>query len=217
MKCDSLATTPKRREPILSERNLFQRLRRALKADLFSPAQLQELEQLKVGAPQPGDDRGKSLLNEVRQLGYYPKETKANPSESKLARRLRAAFNKEWFKQDQLEELQQLREQSVHPRMAARPAEFMQAAEEPPDPREGFADVAENSLEQDLLILASGQQTRALLKGLKRYRDFIAECAAAKTDFCLKHKDRILKAAETPPSRGNDQQASVYRMQRQIC
>ena len=41
-----------------SERNLAVRLRRARKDNVFSPAQLQELEQLKAGAPQPGDDRG---------------------------------------------------------------------------------------------------------------------------------------------------------------
>ena len=63
---------------------------------------------------------------------------------------------------------------------------------------EGFADVAENALHQDLLILASGQRTRSLQKRLKRYRDFIADPAAAKTDFCLKYKSRILKVAETP-------------------
>ena len=43
-----------------SERKLCRTLQRALKAELFSPAQLQELEQLKAGAPQLGDDRGSS-------------------------------------------------------------------------------------------------------------------------------------------------------------
>jgi len=86
-----------------------------------------------------------SLLNEVRQLGYYPKETRANPVECSLAMRLRRALQHKCFNQAQLEELQQLREQSVHPREAARSMELLQAAEEPPDPMEGFADVAESS------------------------------------------------------------------------
>ena len=151
----------------------------------------------RVGATQP-DAKATELMDEVRRLGHYPKETKSNPSESKLARKLRKALKDEWFNQAQLDELQHLRQQSVHPREAARSMELMQAAEEPPDPMEGFADVAENSLEQDLLILASGQRTRAFSKRLKRYRDFIADPSAEKTDFCLKYKDRILKVAATP-------------------
>ncbi len=49
-----------------------------------------------------------------------------------------------------------------------RSTELPEAAEQPPDPMEGFADVAENRLEQDLLILSSGQRTRQLLKRLKQ-------------------------------------------------
>ena len=115
-----------------------------VKADLFSPAQLQELEQLKrgVGFAQPETDRvgaTTELLDEVRRLGHYPKETRANPSESKLARKLRNALNDKCFNQAQREELQQLREQSVHPREKARSMELLQSAEESPDPMEGFA------------------------------------------------------------------------------
>ena len=51
---------PKETRANPSESKLAKKLRTALKDDVFSPAQLQELEQLKAGAPQLGDDRGSS-------------------------------------------------------------------------------------------------------------------------------------------------------------
>ena len=50
--------------------------RKALEDELFSPAQLQELEQLKLGAAagQPGELQPEKLLDEVRRLGHYPTE-----------------------------------------------------------------------------------------------------------------------------------------------
>jgi len=58
---------------------------------------LEELQQLRE------QSLGESLLNEVRQLGYYPKETRANPVECSLAMRLRRALQHKCFNQAQLE------------------------------------------------------------------------------------------------------------------
>ena len=74
---------------------------------------------------------GESLLNEVRQLGYYPQETRANPVQGSLARRIRISLQRKCFNQAQLDELQQLRLQSVHPREAARSMERLQARSHP--------------------------------------------------------------------------------------
>ena len=62
---------------------------------------------------------------------------------------------------------------------------------------EGFADEAENRLDQDLLQLASGNRTRDLQRRLKKYQNFIAAADTANTEFALKYKERILNAATT--------------------
>ena len=38
-------------------------------------------------------------------------------------------------------------------------AQLLEAAQEPPNPMEGFADEAENRLDQDLLLLVNGDHT----------------------------------------------------------
>ena len=95
-------------------------------------------------------------------------------------------------------ELKSLEEESVHPLDVARSTRLIEEAEQPPDPMEGFADVAQNRLDQDLLILASGERTRPLLRRLKQYKDFVNNPAAQGTDFTSRYKGRILQAAETP-------------------
>jgi len=184
-----------------AEDNLAQRLAKAIKRDALSAAQKDDLKEIQnaaasSGAPQPTGQT--QLLSEVRELGHYPRESKSNPTECRLALRLRRAIKRGSLAPAELTELEGMRERAVHPNDLARSAQLIEEAEQPPNPMEGFADVAENRLEQDLLILASGQRTRALLRRLKRYRDFIADPAAAKTDFCLKYKDRIKKVADTP-------------------
>ena len=76
----------------------------------------------------------------------------------------------------------------MHPSDATRSTELADAAEQPPVPMEGFADVADSSLDPDLLTLASGQRSSALMKRLKHYRSFIAYPEAASTDFCLQYQ-----------------------------
>ena len=67
---------------------------------------------------------------------------------------------------------------------------------------EGFADEADNRLDQDLLQLASGNRTRDLQRRLKKYQNFIADADTANTEFALKYKERILNAAATPAREG---------------
>ncbi len=82
----------------------------------------------------------------------------------------------------------------MHPVDLARSTQLIEEAEQPPDPMEGFADEATNRLEQDLLILASGQRTRPLLRRLKQYQDFVNNLAAQLTDFATKYTERITQA-----------------------
>ena len=63
---------------------------------------------------------------------------------------------------------------------------------------EGFADEAENRLDQDLLLLASGSRSRHLRRRLKQYQKFITEADAANTEFAQRYKARIVNAAATP-------------------
>ena len=83
----------------------------------------------------------------------------------------------------------------MHPRDRDRSAQLLEEAQEPPNPMEGFADEAENRLDQDLLQLASGNRTRDLQRRLKKYQNFIAAADTANTEFALKYKERILNAA----------------------
>ena len=77
-------------------------------------------------------------------------------------------------------------------------AQLLEEAQEPPNPMEGFADEAENRLDQDLLQLASGNRTRDLQRRLKKYQNLIADADAANTEFAQKYKVRILNAAVQP-------------------
>ena len=75
--------------------------------------------------------------------------------------------------------------------------QLLQEAQVPPNPMDGFANEAENRLDQDLLLLASGNRTRDLQRRLKKYKNFIADANAANTEFAQKYKERILNAAAT--------------------
>ena len=77
----------------------------------------------------------------------------------------------------------------MHPSEATRSTELADAAEQPPIPLEGSADVADSSLEQDLLTLASGKRSSTLMKRLKHYHNLIAYPEAASTDFCLQYEE----------------------------
>ena len=172
---------------------LYQKMTKAMEKNIFSAAQKYDIESLPGGTP-AFDNTGEKIIDEVRALGYYPRESKTNLVESILAQKLRKAFKGGVFQPAELTELEDLRKRSVHPIDMARSAQLIEEAEQEPDPTEGFSDVARNRLEQDLLILASGQSTRLLQRRLKQYKDFVNNKATQSTDFTTQYAERILEA-----------------------
>ena len=77
------------------ENNLAKRLLR--NKYQFTAAQKLELKELKEGTASDYFLRGENLINEVKKLGYYPRECQPNMEESRLATRLRQAFNTDLF------------------------------------------------------------------------------------------------------------------------
>ena len=61
----------------------------------------------------------------------------------------------------------------------------------------GFADEACDRLDQDLLILASGERTRPLLKRLQQYKEFVNNPATQHTEFAKKYAERIMQTVST--------------------
>ena len=96
-----------------------------------------------------------------------------------MAFKIRKACRNQCFTPAELLELNELQRTLVHPRDRARSAQLLEEAQKPPHPMEGFADEAENRLDQDLLLLASGNRTKNLQRRLKRYQNFIADADAA--------------------------------------
>ena len=161
-----------------AEDNLAQRFN---KLERSSPLPENKKQELRVlgGAPQPAArTKGRELIDAVKTLGYFPKETKsAGPEEKALAKNiLRCQFTPA-----ERIEINELRRTSVHPSDRARSAQIVKEAQESPNPMEGFADEAENRLDQDLLQLASGNRTRDLQRRLKKYQNFIAAADTQRT------------------------------------
>ena len=151
-------------------------------------------------------DQAVNLINAVKKLGFYPKERKAKDEdgqkECKLAHNIRMAHTKKLFTPAQLTELEELKQNLVHPRDRATSATLLAAAQEPPNAMEGFAGDSENRLEQDLLLLANGYRTRDLQRRLQKYQNFIADADTSNTEFAQKYKERILNAAAAPQGPG---------------
>ena len=106
----------------------------------------------------------------MRSLGYYPKESWDVPKEERqTARQIRDARHDNRFTTAQLTELDELQRTSVQPLDRARSTEFLEKAQEPRNPMEGFANEAKNRLDQCLLLLSSGHRTRDLQQELKQY------------------------------------------------
>ena len=157
-----------RAENILAKR--FWRHRNSIPKDI-----LQELHDL-GGALQPAVlSRGQELIDAVQTLGFFPKETKPTGDEGKeefqLAAKIRKARERQLFTPAEQIELNELKRTLVHPRDCAMSAQLLEEAQEPPNPMECFADEAENRLDQDLLLLASGNRTKELQRRLKKYRN----------------------------------------------
>ena len=97
-------------------------------------------------------DKAVHLLDAVKELGFYPKETKATDDAGKnechLAYKIRKARKNQLFTAAQEMELEQLRQTSVHPRDRALLAKLLAEAQEPCNPMEGVATES-----KDLLLL----------------------------------------------------------------
>ncbi|MDA8609370.1 hypothetical protein N9L19_00485, partial [bacterium] len=137
-------------------------------------------------------------FDEVMRLGHYPKETRASKGgdgkASNLAYRLRKARAAKKYTAAQESKLDELRRTAVHPRDAARSADLLTEAQEPPDPMEGFSDEAEHKLDQYLMLLTSGQRTISLLRRLNQYKEFIRNSSTMNTTFTQEYKERISAA-----------------------
>ena len=105
-------------------------------------------------------------------------------------RKIRRACKEQRFQPEHVTKLKERKRMSMHPSDVARLADIPKEAEETPDPMAGFADEAENRLDQDLKLLSSGHRTRVLLRRLKQYKNFIAETATTNLEFAQKYKQR---------------------------
>ena len=65
--------------------------------DKFTAAQKLELKELQDGTASDYFMKAENLINEVKNLGYYPREWQPNMEESNLAVRLRKAVNTPHF------------------------------------------------------------------------------------------------------------------------
>ena len=151
---------------------LAEKLRRALKAKQLSPEQEAELDALRL-ASQGAEDlvrRAEELMQQVRDIGHYPKESRRGSAEQQLAEQIRRARKAKQFSPEHEAELQALQQAERDARAEARIAD----AEEPPNPMEGFAEEAENRIDQDLLMLESGIRSKELLRRLAVYKELVS-------------------------------------------
>ena len=86
----------------------------------------------------PHEDDGEKLIEEVKALGHYPRESKSDVRECYLARKLRDAIKRGVLQPAQLQDLEDFRTQSVHPVDRARSSQLLEEAEQPAEPMEGF-------------------------------------------------------------------------------
>ena len=92
----------------LAERQLAERIRRARKANQFSPEQEVELQALRHALLKQEEE----LVQQVRDLGYYPKASKRCLAERRLAARIRKARKGKQLSPEQEAELQALQQES---------------------------------------------------------------------------------------------------------
>ena len=148
-----------------------------------------------TGASQPADlqrrQKTEELLQQVRDLGSYPKESAGRGlAERQLARKIREALKAKQFSPEQEAELQALQQAESDARAAAGIAE----AEELPNPMEGFAEEAQSRIDQGLLMLESGIRTKALLRRLAVYKELVSSLSAQHADFAQQYAERVREA-----------------------
>ena len=113
------------------ERKVARNTRYARKKQLFTPEEESELDLLQAEADAlvvkkheaPRVKQAVNLINAVKKLGFYPKERRAKDvdgqNECKLAHNIRMAHKKKLFTPAQLTELEELKQNLVHPRHRA--------------------------------------------------------------------------------------------------
>ena len=133
-------------------------------------------------------------MQQVRDIGHYPKESRRGSAEQQLAEQMRRARKAKQFSPEQEAELEALQQAERDARAEARIA----AAEEAPNPMEGFAEEAQSRIDQDLLMLESGIRTKELLRRLAVYRELVSSAPAQHEDFVQRYAERVRQASVTP-------------------
>ena len=114
--------------------------------------------------------RNDCAMRDVRDFGRRPKESvKSPPKERRLATRLRKAKRRGKQSEEQKEELAA---------MSAREVGTLEEVELPPDRRDPFADMADNRLEQDLLMVRNGFNPKKVKQRMTRYRKYLTHPGA---------------------------------------
>ena len=90
------------------------------------------------GSVWPHKDEGEKLIQAVKALGHYPRESKSDLQERNLAAKLRKTIKRGALQPAQLQDLEDFRTQSVHPVHRARSSQLLEEAEQPAEPMEGF-------------------------------------------------------------------------------
>ena len=137
-------------------------------------------------------------MQQVRDLGRYPKESRRGSAEEQLAEKLRRARKAKQFSPEQEAELQALQQAESDARAAARIAE----AEEPPNPMEGFAEEAQSRIDQDLRMLESGMRNKELLRRLAVYKELVSSPSAQHEEFVQRYAERVRQALASLTGKG---------------
>ena len=165
----------------------------------FSPEQEAELEALQQAEKQASEaarevariKAAEDLMQEVRNLGRYPKEGLTRPTdEIHLAEKLRKARSTKQISAEQEAELKALQQAEKDAKVAADIAE----ARDKPNPNEGFADEAHNKIDQDLMMLENGIRTRDLLRRLDKYKVLVSSPSAQHEEFAEEYAERVREA-----------------------
>ena len=107
----------------LAERQLAEKIRRARKANQISPEQEAELKALQQ-AEQQAEQKTEVLLQQVRDLGRYPKENaRRSLAERQLAEKIRKARKAKQLSPEQEADIKALQQAESDARVAARIAE----------------------------------------------------------------------------------------------
>ena len=80
--------------------------------------------------------------------------------------------------------------------MSAREVGTLEEVELPPDRRDPFADMADNRLEQDLLMVRNGFNPKKVKQRMTRYRKYLTHPGAC-IAIVQKYKDQVMNANDS--------------------